>query len=87
MKHWAHGGETKLSNLVTLCRFHHRLVHEGQVVIQTLDDGAFRFMRPDGTSFESPMPQPAELAELVRAHTTRPASGISPDTAITRLER
>lgn len=44
VKHWAHGGETKLSNLVTLCRFHHRLVHEGQVVVQTLDDGAFRFI-------------------------------------------
>jgi hypothetical protein len=24
--HWAHGGETKLSNLVMLCRFHHRQV-------------------------------------------------------------
>ena len=48
VKHWAHGGETKLSNLVTLCRFHHRLVHEGGVVIQTLDDGAFRFINPNG---------------------------------------
>ena len=54
VKHWAHGGETKLTNLVTLCRFHHRLVHEGQVAIQTLDDGAFRFVRADGSSFESP---------------------------------
>ncbi len=27
--HWADGGETKLDNLVTLCRHHHRAVHEG----------------------------------------------------------
>ena len=29
IKHWANGGETKPSNLVSLCRFHHRAVHEG----------------------------------------------------------
>ena len=29
VKHWANGGETKLDNLITLCGFHHRLVHEG----------------------------------------------------------
>jgi hypothetical protein len=56
VKHWAHGGETKLSNLVTLCRFHHRLVHEGQVAIQTLDDGAFRFVKSNGQAFDSPVP-------------------------------
>jgi hypothetical protein len=51
--HWANGGETKLSNLVTLCRFHHHLVHEGGVRIETLDDGAFRFAKPNGDSFDS----------------------------------
>jgi hypothetical protein len=29
VKHWADGGETKLSNLVELCGRHHRLLHEG----------------------------------------------------------
>jgi len=27
--HWAHGGATDLDNLVLLCAFHHRLLHEG----------------------------------------------------------
>ena len=26
--HWADGGETKLANLASLCRFHHRALHE-----------------------------------------------------------
>jgi hypothetical protein len=51
--HWAQGGETTLSNLALLCRFHHRQVHEGRVEIQLLDDGALRFLRPDGQSFDS----------------------------------
>ena len=54
--HWARGGETNASNLVTLCRFHHRKVHEGGVVIQILDDGAFRFAKPNGESFDSIAP-------------------------------
>jgi hypothetical protein len=54
--HWADGGETSARNLVTLCRFHHRQVHEGRVVVQALDDGALRFLRPDGEVFESPAP-------------------------------
>jgi hypothetical protein len=30
VKHWADGGETKLDNLVTLCRYHHRELHRGK---------------------------------------------------------
>jgi hypothetical protein len=29
VRHWAHGGRTSLDNLVLLCSFHHRLLHEG----------------------------------------------------------
>ena len=48
VKHWADGGETKLGNLVTLCGFHHRLVHEGGYGLTVTDDGLFVFTRPDG---------------------------------------
>jgi hypothetical protein len=56
IKHWADGGETRLSNLVLLCRYHHRQVHEGGVVIQVLDDGALRFTVKNGRSFDSLAP-------------------------------
>ena len=51
--HWADGGETKLSNLVSLCHFHHRQVHEGRIVVQRLHDGAWRFVRPGGKGLVS----------------------------------
>jgi hypothetical protein len=52
IEHWADGGQTKLSNLVTLCRLHHRLVHEGQIRIETPSSGGWRFVRPDGRHYE-----------------------------------
>jgi len=82
VKHWAHGGETKLSNLVTLCRFHHRQVHEGKVEVQILDDGVFRFVRPDGQSFDSPNPGAKDWNELVAAHDIRRIR-ITASTAVT----
>ncbi len=52
IQHWADGGETKLSNLVTLCDFHHTLVHEGGYGLSKTDDGVFVFTRPDGRRVE-----------------------------------
>ncbi|HEX7237547.1 MAG TPA: DUF222 domain-containing protein [Gammaproteobacteria bacterium] len=52
IKHWADGGETKLDNLITLCGFHHRLVHEGGFGVRRTDDGLFIFTRPDGRRVE-----------------------------------
>jgi hypothetical protein len=54
--HWAEGGETQLGNLVSLCRFHHRQVHEGGIRIERLDDSAWRFVNAQGESWASSAP-------------------------------
>ena len=54
--HWANGGETKPSNLISLCRFHHRAVHEGGIRIERLDDGALRFVKRNGDSVDGAAP-------------------------------
>ncbi len=53
VRHWADGGETKLSNLITLCHFHHRLLHEGGFRLQVTDDAEFVFSTPDGQAVQA----------------------------------
>ena len=48
IQHWADGGETRMDNLVLLCKRHHRLVHEGGFDVQTLPDREIWFIYPDG---------------------------------------
>ncbi|HEX5421211.1 MAG TPA: DUF222 domain-containing protein [Gammaproteobacteria bacterium] len=60
VKHWADGGETKLGNLITLCHFHHSLVHEGGFSVEVTGDGGFVFRQPDGTRIEEGGP-PADI--------------------------
>jgi len=43
IQHWSDGGETSLDNLVQLCRFHHRLVHEGGFACEVDQDGKVIF--------------------------------------------
>jgi hypothetical protein len=73
--HWANGGETKLSNLVTLCRFHHHLVHEGGWSIQVLDDGAFQFLKPGGVvlSQEIELPRNPDQSPFTSHQSRAPA--------------
>ncbi len=59
VQHWANGGETKPSNLLSLCRFHHRAVHEGGIRVEKREDGTFGFFRPDGVSIDAATPQAA----------------------------
>ena len=45
IKHWADGGETKLDNLVTLCRYHHRELHKGSFYLS---------LKPAATNSDKP---------------------------------
>jgi hypothetical protein len=47
VRHWADGGQTRLDNLALLCRFHHRLLHEGGFTM-TWRGSKPVFRRPDG---------------------------------------
>ena len=46
VRHWAAGGETKLENLITLCRFHHTQLHKDVYEIQVQDQD-FVFINQD----------------------------------------
>ena len=49
--HWANGGETSLDNLIQVCHFHHKQMHEGGCSVRR-DDGLLIFTNPDGTEIK-----------------------------------
>ena len=71
IEHWADGGETKLSNLVLLCRRHHRLLHEGGFSVRMTEDDAVQFFGPRGRPIEkcpAPPPVAADAARELIEH-------------------
>jgi hypothetical protein len=56
VEHWADGGVTAVSNLLLLCRRHHRLVHQpGGFTLERVE-GKPLFRRPDGSVLEDRAP-------------------------------
>lgn len=56
VRHWADGGPTALSNLILLCRPHHRVLHQRDGFRVKMEDGRPRFFRSDGTQLDERAP-------------------------------
>ena len=48
IRYRSHNGPTTLINLLSLCRFHHKLIHEGGYHVSRSTDDAIRFHDPTG---------------------------------------
>jgi len=65
IQHWAHGGRTALGNLVLVCHAHHVALHEGGFAVRCADDGALRFLDPDGLPIPATPPRPPVAANAL----------------------
>jgi hypothetical protein len=58
---WSRGGRTDLDNLVLLCSFHHRLVHEGGWSLTLGARSDVEWFRPDGARYRAGPAPPTQL--------------------------
>lgn len=75
--HWAHGGETAMNNLVLLCPFHHRAVHEGGWRVEMDERGVPRFFNPLGVHMPL-VPGAPDIGDLLPGDASaRPAGAVA----------
>ncbi len=53
VRFWSRGGANDLGNLVLVCGFHHRLVHEGGWRLRLDPDATVRWFRPNGVRYRA----------------------------------
>jgi Domain of unknown function (DUF222)/HNH endonuclease len=61
---WDRGGATDLDNLVLVCTFHHKLVHEYGWRLVRHEDGTVEWFGPDGVRYRAGPSPPSEEIEL-----------------------
>jgi hypothetical protein len=67
IQHWADGGPTDLENLILLCGYHHRFLHEQGWTIEGDPNGKLVFRKPDGRSYPPVRPElDPRLQELIQ---------------------
>jgi 5-methylcytosine-specific restriction endonuclease McrA len=79
IQHWINGGPTDLDNLISLCPYHHKIVHDrGYTIAVPPGSAGFAFYRPDG----SPLPACPALPEPEGSIGETHDADITPDTII-----
>jgi hypothetical protein len=77
IQYWSNGGRTALDNLVSLCKYHHVLIHDRGYLIAACD-GTFTFYRPDGAVIPTSPALPEPDGIIGDCHD----ADITPDTII-----
>ena len=70
IRFWSPGGQTSLPNMISLCRRHHRHIHEHRCMIATLTRGTFAFYSPDGIQIPPVHPLPEITGRIGDCHDT-----------------
>src|SRR5215469_11390898 len=64
VRYWSNGGPTSLDNLISLCKRHHRLVHDKGYIITS----AREFHTPQGTLIPNSPPPPHGTGDITTSH-------------------
>jgi hypothetical protein len=76
-EYWTENGPTDIDNMLRLCRFHHRWVHEGGWHTVAHPDTGFEFHAPDGRTLPAApavTADPARVRATGRHHRARPGT-------------
>jgi hypothetical protein len=75
---WEWGGETDIDNLVLVCRFHHKAIHQRGFVM-TREHGQVTVTRPDGQVLKPPLkPRPDPARHPIRTASPEPRTRCRP---------
>jgi Domain of unknown function (DUF222) len=77
---WSRGGRSTQANLLCLCRFHHRRVHEGGYQLYLNATGALRVVDPTGTELPQSPPLPRHTGPCITQRASRQQNPIGAGT-------
>ena len=84
VEHWVRGGETRLPNLIRVCKAHHWALHEGGFRVLGRAPATLSFVAPDGQLLPtSPVPPATDALALARRSRAL-GLDLGPQTGLTR---